>query len=301
MVVLVAVKLGLSAALLYWMYSRLPPVAQWPKVHLAEPVLLLACFLIAVLQIGLLAWRWREITAVLLLDTRHLPDLRRFFAVTWLSGAVSQVLPALIGGDGLRVAALRMDGLSWIDSAASVVTDRLFGLLGLTVLFIPAIYVGLNWPTPEQAVRWAPVLLASVLAAAAIVIVALRAAPVIARRIPPRVECLVTRRGAMLLVLAAATHLLSITTFILMARAVGIDLPAMAAFTVFPVAMFASMLPISFGGWGVREVAVVHGFLLYGVPEQDALLASVLFGIFQIGVAIPAVAFIVIWPGLIKK
>jgi uncharacterized membrane protein YbhN (UPF0104 family) len=46
-------------------------------------------------------------------------------------------------------------------------------------------------------------------------------------------------------------------------------------------------LPISIAGWGVRETAMVGLFGLIGVPNEGALVLSVLFGLIGIAVAIP--------------
>jgi len=42
------------------------------------------------------------------------------------------------------------------------------------------------------------------------------------------------------------------------------------------------MLPISIGGWGVREGAMVVALHGFGLAPQDALLPSVLFGLCRV-------------------
>jgi len=48
-----------------------------------------------------------------------------------------------------------------------------------------------------------------------------------------------------------------------------------------------SMIPISFGGWGVREGAMVVFFGLVGVPAADALAMSILFGLAALVAGLP--------------
>jgi len=49
--------------------------------------------------------------------------------------------------------------------------------------------------------------------------------------------------------------------------------------TVLPVIAIVSSLPISFGGWGVREGAFIYGLGLLGVPMETAFLISVQTGL----------------------
>jgi len=46
-------------------------------------------------------------------------------------------------------------------------------------------------------------------------------------------------------------------------------------------------IPISIGGWGVREGAMVTAFALVGVPGEGALVLSLLFGVIGLVVSLP--------------
>ena len=298
-IAIIAAKIALSGGLLFWLWTRLPPSAEWPPVRLADPALALACAALAFVQFAVLALRWRLTAAAVLPASQDIPGLGRFLAVTWLSSAVGQVLPALIGSDGLRIAALRFDGIPWLSAAASVVVDRLIGLVGLLVLLVSVLAVDPLW----SGVQISGIYLAAGLGALVLLLFYLkrRKPAALLSKIPPKMADLAGWKGAMFIVIAVVGHALSIVIFVLLARSLSLDVPAAAAVAVFPLALLVSMLPVTLGGWGVRELAVVHGLSLYGVAQQDALLASVFFGIFQFGVAIPAVAYVFIWPGRIKR
>jgi hypothetical protein len=53
-----------------------------------------------------------------------------------------------------------------------------------------------------------------------------------------------------------------------------------------PVTLFAT-LPISIGGWGVREAAVVTFFGLVGVAPSAAVLLSVQLGLIAVVISLP--------------
>ena len=53
-----------------------------------------------------------------------------------------------------------------------------------------------------------------------------------------------------------------------------------------PVALVAN-LPISVGGWGVRETAMIALFGLIGVPASATLVLSIQLGLLSLVVALP--------------
>jgi uncharacterized protein (TIRG00374 family) len=141
---IVIAKLCLTAAFFYWIWTALPGGTQWMDLDLAHPSLLAICIAAAVLQVALLAFRWLMTTNAIAMGIEGLPVLRffRLFQLMWLSQAISQVLPALVGGDGFRIAGLRYDGVPLSTSTASVIVDRVFGLAGLVVLILPGAMAG---------------------------------------------------------------------------------------------------------------------------------------------------------------
>ena len=46
-----------------------------------------------------------------------------------------------------------------------------------------------------------------------------------------------------------------------------------------PITMVMSSLPISLGGWGIREVTMIHGYNLFDIPSQTALIISITIGV----------------------
>ena len=46
-----------------------------------------------------------------------------------------------------------------------------------------------------------------------------------------------------------------------------------------PIAILFSSLPISIGGWGVREASLSYGLVLFGLQADDAALLGLALGI----------------------
>jgi uncharacterized membrane protein YbhN (UPF0104 family) len=70
---------------------------------------------------------------------------------------------------------------------------------------------------------------------------------------------------------------LAIGTYILLGRGIGIELPIAAYFVIIPIVFISAMLPISLGGLGVRESALVGLMLVFGVDKQLAIGLSLLY------------------------
>lgn len=46
-----------------------------------------------------------------------------------------------------------------------------------------------------------------------------------------------------------------------------------------PITMIMSSLPISLGGWGIREITMIHGYNFFDIPSQTALIISITIGV----------------------
>jgi len=58
-----------------------------------------------------------------------------------------------------------------------------------------------------------------------------------------------------------------------------------------PVIVLAQVLPVSVGGWGVREAAAVTLLAMTGIDATSALLVSITFGILVFLATSPGVLF----------
>ncbi len=82
-------------------------------------------------------------------------------------------------------------------------------------------------------------------------------------------------------------HALTILIMWLLGQAQGLALPAFDAAVLFVVMVGIALVPISVGGWGLRELAVVAVMGDYGLAPERALLFSVSFGLVLVAGALP--------------
>jgi uncharacterized membrane protein YbhN (UPF0104 family) len=186
-------------------------------------------------------------------------------------------LPGLAGGDLVRAAYLVPTAGAKRVTVASI-ADRVLDTLTLLVLVTIALPLA-GVPQALQSVipglEWT--LGALVLGGMIVVglIVAFRNHSFVAKKLEQPLAALRQRRGALV---GATTISLSVqAAFVLtnawLAREVGVTTPLAAWFVAWPLSKLIAVLPISLGGIGVREAALVSLLVPYGAPS-DAVLAS---------------------------
>ena len=85
--------------------------------------------------------------------------------------------------------------------------------------------------------------------------------------------------GLLAMALGIGSSLLAVLLIYLIGSAIGADLPALDCLILVPPALLVSALPISLGGWGVREGALVVAFSLVHADPAAVAATSVMFGL----------------------
>ncbi len=300
-----ALKLALSAAIAWLVLRRVDFGTVWPTLQAASTpafALAFAAFLLVPLLGGL---RWWVTLRGMSGQTGDVPARLAPLTLCFSLGCVAgQVLPAL-AGDALRATLAARHGQGMVTVVHSVVLERAFMLLALLALCCAT---APGFATLAGAPSYALLtfaLLAAGAAGLAALAVADRAGPALAAlRLPPRLLAAVAALAAStrhlvlspwavaLMALSLASNLNFTLAAALLARALGIDVPLWAFLAIMPAVTLASTLPISFGGWGVREGALVLLLGLVGVASGPALALSLLFGTFSLACGLPGV---VLW------
>ncbi len=276
------VQLLASSALMWLLLSNIgiEEVASKLRVQHAGAAGLVLALLAVQFGIGML--RWRMVCTALGVT---LPERRIMLAWVGMAVALSQVLPSSIGGDGYRVLALgRRAGIG--AATRTVVAERVVGLLTLSALALPLSLAALPHAGSRFAFGVFAALSAAVLAAGALAGVVAR---LLARWTASRLIRLIAAdfavmysKSTLLPVFGAslAIHALSVTIVICLATALALDeVLWWQAVLVVPGTLIASAIPISLGGWGIRESSMVFGLTAFGVSDAVALALSIGFGL----------------------
>jgi hypothetical protein len=221
---------------------------------------------------------------------------RRTLAILYVGYFFNQAMPSAIGGDVARVWYVYRSGVLGHAALSSVLIDRLAAIFGILVL---GMVLGPYYAEAFGArvgYGIGGISLAMFLGGFAGLFLGERVARLVRLRFFATLASAL-QRAAVLLTrprLAAATiaistmiHLLFGVIFYLLCRAIDVEVALRDSVLLFPLVTLIAVLPISVAGWGVREGAVVFVFSFVGVPAADALLASVLFGVATMLVALP--------------
>ncbi len=291
---LLGVKLALTAGVLYLIFRLFPLEDIAARIAGAAPGWLTVAFLLILGQAVLAIWRWRIVLDALAAEA---PRWRHLALLHGLGVFFSQVLPSTISGDAVR-GGLLSRRLALGTAFASVALDRVAGLIGLFVVVVPSSLLAFAIVSPRQPILlWPPTL-----AVAGLVTLGLLHAyahhivgfGAFARRLATllgglRVLSPGKASGRRVMALSLAIHVVTIPVFLALMFAFGgaADLLWVLA-GVLPSAMLISAVPITFGGWGLREGALISGFALLGLPAELPLSASVLFGLSQVAIGLVA-------------
>jgi len=220
-------------------------------------------------------------------------SLRAHFVGLWFN----QVLPTGLGGDVVKIAILRKSlGLSI--AIRSAVLDRISGLIFLLVATTVAL------PIYGVVFRSHPEVIASVgvigVGGSATIFLAAWIAHNLSRRtsISPALlrsirvfsDVWSFKSGRPLLeqiCTSAIVHFNGIATYAFLGYALGVHASILAFVLVVPVVFLITLIPVSFAGWGIREVGAVLMFNLVGVGKEVALAMSVSFGLLLIVAGLP--------------
>jgi len=213
-----------------------------------------------------------------------------------------QVTIGFVGGDAVRLWLLKRADVPLGRAIRALLLDRTCGFASLVLLSLLGIHALL--PLVDEKVRSviAGTLIVSIATGLVAVAVAFALTKLLPRsrlarfweRLGPQGQAVNVVALTTVFALAATTHLLNILVFWMLGQSLGLTMTLDQWFVVAPTVLLISMLPISVGGWGVREglmVVALHGF---GIPTEEALLPSILFGLCAVTATLPGGIFWVI-------
>jgi uncharacterized protein (TIRG00374 family) len=285
-------KLGLSLGLIVLVCRGIDGAALVRYASGQSPSWIAATVLLGLLQIGLLSLRWQMILRAL--GARS--GLVSALAVTFMGCFFGSFMFGPTGGDVARAVLAPPRALGRTGIVHSVVFERFASTIGLGLAAAPVVGFG-------AATMLHGVLLVIASAMIPLPFAAMAAIGALARRLGDRQGriCQALRalddslrqlyrrwpRFALAVAIATVGQLLVAVEAWSLAQAQHLDVSLIAFAILMPPVMLVVALPISAGGWGVREGALVAALALVGVDRAAALLLSVELGVIGTLVALP--------------
>jgi glycosyltransferase 2 family protein len=278
---------AVTAAVLLYLVSRIDVAGTLASVAGISAATVAAVVVLAAIDRGLMAWRWILLVRATGVSLATGAGLRLFLVSSFLGSFA----PAGIGGDIARTWQLGQRTARTTDAVAAAVVDRWLGLLAVAMLGV----FGLA--------RWTSNLDARVSLAMHLLLVALMAGAGLALHADRVVSRLMPAAwasrapGALLLRLAAAlgsfrgrgltllwvaalslaVQVLRVVLAWVIGRGLGIAVGFEHYLVVMPVGIVLILLPISLGGFGPAQGAIVWMMKPLGVDEGLAFAMSTLF------------------------
>jgi glycosyltransferase 2 family protein len=296
-------KVAVSVGLLVLIFHSVPFPAIWASLRQANPGYVAAGLLLAVPMTIISALRLQ-----LLLASIGVPvSLGEVLRINLTASFYGLFLPGFLSTGVLRWYRLNQSGSSGVHTFAVLLLNRLIetttivfsalifwlvdgmpgdrrvmvALFGLLLLGLGALYlIGFNRATAE----WLGAFLSG---GAGRALPAAMKQPLLALMDAIRdLGHPLGRNRAQVIGLSLASHLFGILLFLFFAHGLDISLSLSAAGYTRSMLLLAGMLPLSIGGFGVREGGMILLLRPYGVaPEQAVALAFLLLGRDLIGIA----------------
>ena len=303
-VAIFAVKFLVTGAC-FWYISRQIDLSQ-----VSSAILLLdfrwAAFAIFVimLQLPLLGLRWRNIVDALVAGNERMTRAAIIVAAS-IGAFFGQVLPS-VAGEGVRAWLLVRLGSDWRNAVTSVVIDRAVGVglliaLGFAVLLLPSGFAALGGYRDVVLGVYGALLLVGafgLLFAPKIFLLLARwrYSRWLATLTAAVHRVLLGSRAPMILSIGCLIHALTILVIWSLGRAQGLLLSVPDAAVLMTVMIGVALVPISIGGWGLRELAVISLLGHHGMAPEKALLFSVSFGLAMAVGSLPGALAWLVYP-----
>lgn len=278
------VRAAVTLAILAWLGTRIDLAASMSAVaRVSRPHLAAVLALVAVDRLVMI-WRW-----VRLLRAANVPvETGQAARIFLTSSFVGSFLPAGVGGDAARAWGLSQITARLGDALASVVVDRLLGVLSLAAMGA----AGLAAWTPSGAEPVRILAAIGVLAGASVaafwadavlraVVPARHHHGPLARRLLRLADAMAHyrgHRGALVEVMgwSIVVQLLRIVQAWLLGLGLGLQVPFAYYLLVMPLGLLMLLVPVSVSGFGVPQGVIVWLLRPAGVPDVLSFALSTL-------------------------
>lgn len=282
----IPVKIAISFGIVALLLSRMDLHSIGDQIAQVQVSGLFWGGLFILAQIGLLAWRWADLVNI----DHEGPTLtyKQSLKITLASLLANVLFITSISGLVVRIGLTIHHGISMTKSICAAIADRLMTLVALMML--AAIFVPFFDRFVTGALHNAAYATMAVMIFTVMIFVPIfysRAIRDMIMSTPKLAACAdymisISRDRALFTRIVINSLTAQIFYFIsvyFIALSAGASFSFFDLLSVLPVITLVASLPVSFGGWGVREGAFVYGLGLIGIPMEMAFVISVEIGL----------------------
>jgi len=286
-----ALRVLISVGLLIWLARLLDPASVVEQLRRADPTWLAAGLALCAIQFAASAARWRRTAEALGVPLSR----RRALADYYLAGLANQVLPGGVLGDAARATRHARTSGRTGPAMRAVILERASGqavLLLITLVLLVATPAGrtIRGELSELAppLAWSGILVAAVAAVAVLRLRHRTGFGWLTTLVADAQRALLARRhAAFQLVLSLVVVGALCGTFACAGRMLDVPLSGQELVVLAPLVLMAMLIPISVGGWGLRESAAAGLFAVAGQAPETGVAVSVAYGLTTLLAALP--------------
>lgn len=288
-------RLSISIVLLFllFVFNRIDPIRLLENIKKADKFILGLAFLAFLLNYVLCFFRWEILLKAVDIN---LPFKRLIWA---FCGGIffSLFLPSSIGGDLSRSIDLAKHTKRTREVVATVLLDRISGYIGLAILVLFSLFFGWNLVKNDRDIIFSIAIIMAILIVILLVLFnnfcfsklnkfldspkAGRIRQVI-KDLHEEIHIFKHRKKIIFknLILSLLIQATGPVTFYLTALSLGINNNIIYFFVIVPIIGAVTLLPISIGGFGLREQATVKFFSTVGINNTLSAAMAILNSFF---------------------
>jgi uncharacterized protein (TIRG00374 family) len=282
------VKVGISGAILYFLFRNIELDSFWATVISVNPLAVIFVALLFVCTQATSTFRWR---AILSKDI-EVPYLK-LLSIYWIGMFFNNFLPTMVGGDVIKGYYLYKFSRRGDVSVASIFMDRYSGFTALIVITTLALIPGYPLIKGTGLPGFFVLLIGGYLAMSLVIWVgplhswAMKLMSKIHlyginKKIDTLYKVLMSYKRhkdilITILICSAFVQVGVIIGYYVLGTGLGMDVPISYYFLFIPLATVVGMLPVSLAGLGIREGAFVYLFTRVGASKEEALTLSLMW------------------------
>ncbi len=289
-----AVSLALLAGLAVWLDAG----AVLSRLASMRPSWVLAALAVSVVQVAVLAWRWSFTARRLGVDLPWPVAWREYY----LSIFLNQVLPGGVLGDVARAwrqvrSQIRVQAPGG-PAVRAVVFERLSAqavmttVAGVSLLFLPVTVA----PGSRSVMIGAGLLVGCLVITMAVWMRRQSSGWSLFGPVLAEVGAAHLSPGAFAAQLASAAVVVAtyLATYLLAARAVGVETPWPVILPLIAPVLMSMLVPVTVAGWGLREGAAAVLWGAVGLTVADGVVVSVAYGLLVLAGSVPGALFLTV-------
>lgn len=295
-----ALKLGLTFLALWFAFHEVD-FTELKRIFEMQEMwpIFVACILLNI-QAVLAAIRWRMVLVAIAKLANTFMSVFQAIKITYIGLFFGVCLPGTVGGDVVRVWLTKLDNVPLSTAIHVIIIDRAIALVGLGLIIIFSLsalggFLGFDglWLTPVALALgvlgiWLLLQFGKMLERFndyRVIRILIYFISSIRLLLSYRKICFLS------LLYAIIGHITFCWAASVLASSLSIQLSLVDSLILIPPVVLITTLPISIGGWGVRETAMIGMLALAGVSQEAALMLSIEIGILNIINSLPGGAF----------